>query len=186
MRPRLVEPHLRRQQGEAVASRPREQDAREIEGVQDLLRFVPQPRRVEKLDVEPGAMADWLPSADELGQPAQGGLRAGRSPQLLLLDPGEAQHGVRHRAAGIDQLFQGGGDLVGGEGDGPDFDDSVSSRVETGRLEVQGSVFRQLFSDSTNPDESGSELESRTVICAPDGNRGDRGSQASGRPSRQA
>ena len=179
MRPRLVEPHLRRQQGEAVASRPREQDAREIEGVQDLLRFVPQPRRVEKLDVEPGAMADWLPSAEELGQPAQGGLRAGRSPQLLLLDPCEAQHGVRHRAAGIDQLFQGGGDLVGGEGDGPDFDDSVSSRVETGRLEVQGSVFRQLSRDSTNHAQSRLERESWNVICAPDGNRGDRGSQAS-------
>ena len=49
----------------------------------------------------------------------------------------------------------------------------------------QGDVFRQCFSDSTKTPESGSEPESRTVICAPDGNRGDRGSQATGRPARK-
>ncbi len=179
MRARLNEPHLQGQQRQAVASRAGQQDAGNVQRVEDLLRLVPQARRLEKLDVQPRPMPDRLPSSKEVGQAAERRLRGGRAAQLLLLDPGQAEHGIGHRSTRVDQLLQRGCDLVGGEGDRPDLDHTVSGRVETRRFEVQGSVFRQLSRDSTNRAQSRLERESWNVICAPDGNRGDRGSQAS-------
>ena len=41
----------------------REQDPRDVEGVQDLLRLVPEARRLEELDVESSAVSDRLPAA---------------------------------------------------------------------------------------------------------------------------
>ena len=95
-------------------------------------------------------MADRLAALDELRKPAQGGLGGGSSAKFLLLDSGQSEDGLRHSATGIDELLQGRGDVVGGEGDSADFDDSVPGGVETRGLEVQGSILRQGFSDSTN------------------------------------
>ena len=159
-----------------------QQDAGDVERVQDLLRLVPQAGGFEELDVKPGAMTHGLAAAQEVGQEAERGVRVGGPLQLLLLDPGEAEDCVGNGPPGIDQLLEGRGDLVRGEGHGSDFDDSVPSRVETRGLKVQGGVLQQRRVDSRNPGgrnlrgRIGSEPESRNVICAPDGNRGDRGS----------
>ena len=150
VRPGLVETHLGRQEGQAVAGRRGQQDAGDVQCVEDLLRGVPQPGRIEEVDVQPGAMPNRLAAADELGQPAQGRLGAGRAAQLLLPDARQAQDRVGHGPPGIDQLLESRGDLARREGDGADFDDSVSGRVETGGLEVKGDVLRQGFSDITN------------------------------------
>ena len=63
VRPGLAEPHLGRQQRQAVAARGREQDAGDVQGVKDLDRPVPQAGGLEKLDVQAGAMADGLAAA---------------------------------------------------------------------------------------------------------------------------
>ena len=47
---------------------------------------------------------------------------------------GKAEDGVGDGAARVDQLLQCRGDLIRGEGDGADLDDSVSGRIQTGRL----------------------------------------------------
>ena len=117
-----------------MAARGREQDAGDIQGVQDLDRPVPQAGGLEKLDVQAGAMADGLAAAEEFAQIAEGVLRPGRPPQVLLLDAGKAEDGVGDGAARVDQLLQCRGDLIRGEGDGADLDDSVSGRIQTGRL----------------------------------------------------
>ena len=136
MRPRLREPVLGRQQGQAVAGRPRQEDACDVQRVEDLVVRVPQACRLEKLDVQPRAVAHGLAALEEPREPAQGVVRAGGTSELLLLDPGQAQDGVRDRPAGVDQLLQGRGDVLRSEGHRADFDDPVARRVETGRLEV--------------------------------------------------
>ena len=128
----------------------RQQDAGEVERVQDLLRGVPQAGGFEKLDVQPGAVAHGLPAAQEVGEEVEGGVGIRCPPQFVLLDPGQPEDRVRHRAAGIDQALERGCDPVRGEGDRTDFDDAVSGRVETGGLEVQGGVLRQVSCDFTS------------------------------------
>ncbi len=75
----LDEPHLGREQREAVTSGSRQQDPGDVQGVEDLLGFVPQAGRFQELDVEPGAVADRLASAEEVGKPAEGIVRVGRA-----------------------------------------------------------------------------------------------------------
>ena len=119
-----------------MAAGRREEDAGEVERVEDLVCGIPQSGRLQELDVQAGAMADGLPSAQEIGERLQRLIGVRRTPQVLLLDPGQAEDSVRDRTSGIDQPLEGRGHLVGGEGNSADFDDPVAGRVETGGLEV--------------------------------------------------
>ena len=106
VRPGLGEAHLGREQGQAVAHRRGQEDPRDVERVQDLQGGIPQTGGLQELDVKAGSVADRLAAAQEIGQVAKGCARAGGSPQLVLFDPGQTQHGVRHGPAGIDQLLE--------------------------------------------------------------------------------
>ncbi len=90
--PWLRETHLQSEHRKAVARRRRQEDARHVQRVEDLSRGVPQARRRQEVDVEPGAVPDRLAAVQEVGQLAKGGLGACRAPELLLLDAGEPQH----------------------------------------------------------------------------------------------
>ena len=71
VRARLNESHLAGQQRQAVASRAGQQDSGNVQRVEDLLRFVPQARGLEKLDVQPRAVPHRLPSSKEVRKAAE-------------------------------------------------------------------------------------------------------------------
>ena len=56
----LRETHLHGEQREAVARCGRQQDASDIERVEDLSRRIPQARSGEEVDIKPGAVPDRL------------------------------------------------------------------------------------------------------------------------------
>ena len=95
-----------------MAAGGRQEDAGDVEGVQDLLGGVPQPGGFEKLDVEASPMPNWLAAAQEIGEQLEGGFGIRGAPQFVLLDARQAEDGFRHRSAGIDQPLQRGGDPV--------------------------------------------------------------------------
>ena len=149
VRTRLAEPHLGREQGEAVADGSRQEDPGDVQGVEDLLGGVPQAGRLEELDVQPGAVTYRLAAPQELAQLPEGLLGRGGATQLFLLDAGQAEDGVGDGPSRVDQLLESRAHLVRREGDGADLDDSVPGRIETGGLQVQGYIFRQVSTDSS-------------------------------------
>src|SRR5258708_2884096 len=142
MGPRLREAEVCRQQRQAVTGGRRQQDASEGERVEDLDRLVPMAGSGEKVDVEAGRVADRLAAAQEFAQLRQSRLLRAGSPQFLGSNTRQAQDRLRDRSPRVDEALHRGYDGIGRKSDRADLDDSVTGRVETGRLEVKGSVFR--------------------------------------------
>jgi hypothetical protein len=190
---RLIEAQLHRQERKTVAGGGRQKDASHIKGVEDLGRAIPEASRGQEVHVEPGPVPYRLAAVKEVGQLAQGGL-CGRCPaKLLWPDPSQAEDHLRDGAAGIDQALERHGHAIGGESHRTHLDHSVSSWVQAGGLEVEGCVFGHRYADFTY----GSHVRSfrgavlrrvlshaAVAIFAPDANRGDRRTQATGGPAR--
>src|SRR5712692_452685 len=142
MGPRLREAEICRQQRQAVTGSRRHQDASEVQRVEDLGCLIPVAGGCEKVDVEAGAMANRLAAAQEFSQLRQSRLLRAGSPQFLGLDSRQPKDRLGHGSPGIDESLHGRGDALGRESHRADLDHSVTGRVETGSLEVKGSVFR--------------------------------------------
>ncbi len=183
---RLVEAHLGREQRQAVAGGCRQEDAGDVQGVQDFRGRVPQPGGGQEIDVEARAVADRLAAAQEVGQFPQCGIGARRASQFLLPDPCQPEHGFGHWAPWIHQAFESRRHSFGGEGDRAHLDHSISGRVKSGRLEIEGCVFGHRLRILRKDVRSGVLSGAAVAIFAPDANRGDRGTQATGGPSRTA
>ena len=140
MRPRLLQPELGGQQGQAVTGNVGQQDPGDVEGVDDLPPAVPQAGGGQEPGVEHGAMADGLAALHELRQLAQGDFGRRAASEVGRPDPGQLEHGVGDRAAGVDQAVQCRQDSAGVEGDGSDLYDAVALGVETRRLQVERNV----------------------------------------------
>src|SRR5207247_9319437 len=138
-----------RELGEAVAGAGGQVDPGDVQGVEDLLGGVPQAGRLEELDVQPRAVTHRLAAPQELAQLLESLLGRGSATQLFLLDAGQAEDGVGDGPSRVDQLLESRAHLVRREGDGADLDDSVPGRIETGGLQVQGYIFRQVSTDSS-------------------------------------
>ena len=163
----MVEPHLGRQQRKAVACRGWQEDSRHVKRVEDLRGRVPQSGGGQEVDVEASPVADGLAAPEEVGQLPQGGLGAGRPAELLGLDSGQLEDRFGHGAAGIHEALQRGRDPIVGESHRADLDHSVSGRVETCGLEVEGCVFRHRYSGFyVRMFEAGSKRSARCYICA--------------------
>jgi hypothetical protein len=65
VRPRLCESHLGGEKRKAVARRSRQEDASNVQRVEDLLRRIPQPGGGQKVDIESCAMTDRLTAAQK-------------------------------------------------------------------------------------------------------------------------
>jgi hypothetical protein len=87
-------------------------------------------------------MADRLAAAQEFTELRECSHLRGGPAQLFGLDARKPKHRLWHGSPRIDQALHGRGDALGREGDRADLDNSVAGRVETGRLEVKGCVFR--------------------------------------------
>jgi len=68
VRPRLAQPELCGQDRQAVAGGARQQDARDMQGVDHLRLARPEAGGDQEVDVEAGSVADRLPAAQEIGQ----------------------------------------------------------------------------------------------------------------------
>jgi len=142
VRPGLGEPKLNGKERQAVACGSREQNARDVERVEDLNCGIPQSGGGQEVDVKASAMPDRLTAAQKRGELAKGRFGAGRSSKLLLPDACQPQDGFGNLPARVDKALHRKACELGRESDGADLDHSVSGRIETGRLEVESNVFR--------------------------------------------
>jgi hypothetical protein len=140
---------IRREPLQGVGRGARQQDRRELGGVEARQPFA-EAGALEKGNVE----ADVVPEergaiAEEFGETPQRLGQWWRAGEVLGPDPGQARDGRSERAAGIDESDEtvGDGELaarVAREAYGPDLDDAVAFRVETGGLEVDRDEARTL------------------------------------------
>src|SRR5205823_11702400 len=125
------------------------QDARDVEGVEDLPLGVPSRRRGQEVGVQAGAVSNRLPATDEFRQLPKRRLGADRPLEVLLGDPGQPGHGLGQWTLRIDQPLHRRDRSFRREGDRADLDHAIAGRVETGGLEVEGYVLRQRWEDIT-------------------------------------
>jgi hypothetical protein len=143
VRPRLLEAQVSRQQGQAVAGRLGQQDAGDVEGVDQLAARLPEPGGGQEVDVQRGAVADRLAPLQETRQRLEGGARRRRVAQVVAADAGQPRHRVRQLAPGVGEELQLVVDHPVVEGHRSDLDDAIALGVEPGRLEVEGGVLHR-------------------------------------------
>jgi len=61
-----------------------EEDARDVECVENLVGWIPQPCCCQEIDVEAGTVSNRLPTAEELGQLSQRRIGARRATEIFL------------------------------------------------------------------------------------------------------